>query len=144
MEHRIEQGHASGNVYNNLAWSHVTRGEVTEKTLEYARKATDLTGNATYIHTLATVLAELGRTREACTELRKSEDRGAVTEVRTQDWYVLGRIAEHLGEARAARACFLRVEPTGNPLEDGEESCHTLARRRLDYLDAEEKRAGKP
>lgn len=129
----IDKGEAQSSEYNNLAWSHVVRGSVTEKTLELARMATQSQGSAYAQHTLATVLAELGRTTEAQAALLKEMDSRGLDEPKENEWYVLGRIAEHLGIPDAARDCYAKVK-LGPDDDDSEETCHALAVKRLAVL----------
>jgi len=133
LERSIEQGTAHPGTYNNLAWSQVVRGVVTDRTLEFARKSTEKERLPYNLHTLATVLAELGRTREACREIHSSAEMSSEG-IRSSDWYVFGRIAEHLGETEASRACYQRIKPGRTEWLEGDGSCYELAKRRLAIL----------
>ncbi|WP_285571776.1 DUF3857 domain-containing protein [Geothrix limicola] len=132
LQDQIDRGRAEGMDYNNLAWSHVVRESVTSQSLELIRTATQGHKNASDMHTLATILAELGRTSEAKEALTQEIELKASEEVGTNEWYVLGRIAEHLGVPEVARTCFERAIAQA-PADKGEDpdSCRALALRRL-------------
>ncbi len=132
----IDRGRAEALDFNNLAWSHVVRGAVTDRTLELIRTANQGNDkNAASLHTLATILAELGRTSEAKAALLQEVDLRDSDVIGTNEWYVLGRIAEHLGVPEAAKSCFDRAV-SQSASKDGEDpdSCRALAIRRLKGL----------
>lgn len=130
---QIARGKASPGDFNNLAWDHVARGMVDSRTLEYARKGTQGTGerSAAAAHTLATVLAELGRTAEARETILREIGMSDKDQPRGADWFTLGRIAESLGELDAAIACYQKVTPEENEPADDPRGCLVLAKRRL-------------
>jgi len=136
MADLIARGKAKPSDFNNLAWWQVVRGKTDSRTLEYARRAVQGNGASSSAahHTLATILAESGRTSEALEFLLKAvalRDEDNPTGV---DWYVLGRIAEHLGETGAAESYYRRVEIEPEDLGPSEDSCFALAKRRLEIL----------
>ncbi|HEU4950996.1 MAG TPA: hypothetical protein VFT46_03550, partial [Holophagaceae bacterium] len=136
LQSLIDRGRASATDYNNLAWSQVVRGAVTDHTLDLIRTATQSRENASSEHTLAVVLADLGRTTEAKALLLKEMDLRDADEPGGNEWYVLGRIAEQLGIPEAARACYGRVKAE-SPREAADRmSCPTLAAQRLAALKA--------
>jgi len=95
---------------NNLAWAAVVSGKVSQQALDDALSAVKATNqeNATCLHTLATIYAELGKTPEALDNLRRAvEMRGERLE--EVDWYVLGRIAEDYGLDEIAAALYRKV-----------------------------------
>jgi Flp pilus assembly protein TadD len=114
----------------------VVRDAVTEKTLELIRTATQ--GNSkssASLHTLATILAELGRTMEAKDALTQEFELRGAEELGVNEWYVLGRIAEQLGVPEAAKACYDRSVALGSAKEAADEdTCTALALRRLKGL----------
>ncbi|HJW71769.1 MAG TPA: DUF3857 domain-containing protein [Geothrix sp.] len=130
---QVDQGSATPTEFNNLAWSQVVRGTVTERTLELVRTATQGTArNSASLHTLSTILAELGRTTEAKEALVQEIELQGLDKPGTNEWYVLGRIAEHLGAGDAAKVCYDRsiaLRASGEP--EDEDSCAALAARRL-------------
>lgn len=132
----IDKGRATVADYNNLAWSQVTRGAVTDSTLELIRIATQNGGASSSLHTLATVLADLGRTTEAKAALLKEMDAQSLEEPGGNEWYVLGRIAEQLDIPDAALACYARVTPKKPEDMKDPGSCASLAAKRLGILQA--------
>jgi tetratricopeptide (TPR) repeat protein/transglutaminase-like putative cysteine protease len=136
MAERIARGQARPSDYNTLAWSRVVRGKLDAQAVDYARRAILGTGASSSAahHTLATVLAEAGRTAEALDFLLKAvalRDEGKPTGA---EWYVLGRIAEQLQETAAAAAYYRRVALDPGEPGGGEDSVAALARRRLAVL----------
>lgn len=132
----IDKGRATASDYNNLAWSQVTRGAVTENTLELIRIATQNGGSSSSLHTLAVVLADLGRTTEAKAALLKEMDAQKLGEPGGNEWYVLGRIAEQLDIPEAALACYARVKPKKASDAKDPGSCASLAAKRVAALKA--------
>jgi hypothetical protein len=132
----IDKGRATASDYNNLAWSQVTRGAVTENTLELVRIATQNGGSSYSLHTLAVVLADLGRTTEAKAALLKEMDAQKLDEPGGNEWYVLGRIAEQLDIPEAALACYARVKPKKASDAKDPGSCASLAAKRVAALKA--------
>lgn len=137
LQRQIGLGYATSSEFNNLAWSHVVRNSVQERTLEWARSATRGGGekNSAAVHTLATVLAELGRTGEAREALVKEMDLRKQATVETNEWYVLGRIAEHLEVPDIAMSCYGKAVAMAPSREKTtEDTCAGLAKHRLDAL----------
>jgi tetratricopeptide (TPR) repeat protein len=137
MVDRISRGKASPGDYNNLAWWHVVARKIDAKTLEYARRAilgTGATSSAAH-HTLATVLAESNRTAEALEFLLKAVGLRDDDDPTGADWFLMGRIAEQLGEIAASESYYRRVKPDAGGMdeEDGS-SCLSLAKRHLESL----------
>lgn len=118
-------------VFNELAWNALFGQEVpTEAALADAVKANEGSHyrSSEYLHTLATVHAELEHAVEAQNFLIQAIDaRGGKTE--SVDLYVLGRIAETYGLIDVAAMHYAQVEPdvAGN-------STYNLAQRRLKRL----------
>ncbi|HJQ38954.1 MAG TPA: DUF3857 domain-containing protein [Thermoanaerobaculia bacterium] len=116
--------------YDHAAWYGVLAGNL-ERALENARLATSSEGKndketAPAFRTLALVYAESGKTLEARQALLSSIDQRNSDQPNSDDWYVLGRIAETYGVRDAAVAAYKRVTATGNMQE--------LAARRLKGL----------
>ncbi len=131
----VKRGLATAAEFNNLAWGNLMMGRCDDQTLDYARRSILLqpSGNAGSLHTLASILAERGELTEALevmTKMLRESDRDAP---RGEDWYVFARIAEQFGERDLALARYRKVtEPREGELE--EDSCHLLARRRIQVL----------
>jgi hypothetical protein len=119
---------------NSRAWYAALLGDVDEATLELARKGAE-SGRSAPLHTLATVLVELERPKEARSALLKSMARGGRQVPDSDDWYVLGRMAELYGCPDAARLAYERVQDDHSPLTRPE-STWILAARRLEALAA--------
>ncbi len=130
------QGPAAAQANNNLAWWRVLRGAVDAEAVECAQRAVALEPSAATRHTLAAALAEAGRPVEARDQILQAIDLHGGLEPASEDWYVLGRIAESYGERGTAIEWYRRVGSTrGSPREF---STETLARRRLAALTAPE------
>lgn len=118
-------------VFNEVAWNALFREEgPTEAALEDAVKANERTNyrDPNYLHTLATVHAELANAVEARKFLMQAIDaRGGQTE--NVDLYVLGRIAECYGLNEIAARHYAQVEP-----DQAANSTYNLAQRGLKRL----------
>jgi tetratricopeptide (TPR) repeat protein len=114
---------------NNRAWTAVVADKVDRQALEDALSAVKETRqeNASCLHTLAAVYAELGKTPEALENLRRAvEIRGQ--RIAEEDWYVLGRIAEDYGLAEVAAGLYRKAPTKPAP---GASGLYALAQRRL-------------
>lgn len=134
LQSLIDRGKADAADYNNLAWSQVARGAVTDQTLELIRQATQNGGSSYALHTLAVVLTELGRTTEAQKALLKEMDARSIEEPGSNEWYVLGRIAEQLGIPDAALKAYARVKADKPQDAQDASSCWSLAAKRIAVL----------
>ena len=128
-------------VLNNLAWGALVQGRADEQALDWAQRATTMSGyqDAASLHTLAAIYAEQGRGAEAYQVLMQSlaaEDDPAPDE---DDWYVLGRLAEGYGQSEAARALYRRAIPK-DVTKKTLSSTLALAQARLAGLGAGKKR----
>ena len=137
LESLVQRGEAIAGDFNNLAWTLLVGGAAPERTLELARKAVQLAEESPYAaqHTLASVLAELGRTTEAMDMLKQCMGGRTASQPTGNDWYVAGRIAEQLGEGGMAELCYRKVTPPEGGLDE-DTSTHFLAARRLAVLGA--------
>jgi tetratricopeptide (TPR) repeat protein len=129
----VEAGKATANTYNELAWATLLQGRVDEAAVESALKANTLTsyGNPSYVHTLATLYAELGKGPEARQLLLKSLELHGSSSLEPYDWYVVGRIAEGYGLLEQARAAYLRARSSKEDLN----SVDSLANTRLQVME---------
>src|SRR5947209_11704634 len=131
----VESGKATARDFNELAWLRLELGRTDDKTVEYGQRAATLSsyGNASHLHTLASIYAEMGKTAEAYRLIlqslaaRNDEAPGA------DDWYVFGRLAEHYGLPDVARDYYKRVSPAASREEEAM-STHALVARRLATL----------
>ncbi|HSS78188.1 MAG TPA: DUF3857 domain-containing protein [Thermoanaerobaculia bacterium] len=131
----VDAGKATASDFNELAWMRLELGRVDDKTVEYSQRATSLSsyGNASDLHTLASIYAEMGKTAEAYRLILQSLAARSDEAPHSEDWYVFGRLAEHYGLPDVAREYYRRVAPpTGKQPEAL--STHALAVRRLAVL----------
>jgi tetratricopeptide (TPR) repeat protein len=138
----VEAGKATAHTYNELAWNTLFLGKVDEAAVEDALKANSLTsyGNPSYVHTLATLYAELGKGQEARQFLLKSLDLEGASTLETYDWYVVGRIAESYGLLEEARSAYARAKSSKPDINNVD----ALASTRLKVLEAGTKTVAKP
>ncbi|WP_224362535.1 DUF3857 domain-containing transglutaminase family protein [Hyalangium versicolor] len=138
----VEAGKATAHTYNELAWNTLFLGKVNEEAVEDALKANSLTsyGDASYVHTLATLYAELGKGPEARQFLLKSLDLHGAAVLEGYDWYVVGRIAESYGLLGEARTAYVRAKSSKPDLT----TVDSLASTRLKALDSAQKTVAKP
>jgi tetratricopeptide (TPR) repeat protein len=122
--------------YNNVAWYALSAPAITQEAVENAQKAVSMSSSTpAYIHTLATLYAEQGKTSEAKAAIWEAIDAAGAREPRSHDVYVLGRIAEEYGIREAAIAAYRRVEKEPTAEED-DLSTWSLAQKRLKRLGA--------
>jgi len=134
----LATGRKSDLFHNNIAWTMLYLPTVDERALEHARQAVSLTQRrrSDSLHTLATVLAELGRPEEARQTLLEMFEVDGIEIPRSIDWYIIGRIAEEYGERQTALAAYRKVErpDPSNPL-----TTFRLAERRIRILEGKTK-----
>ncbi len=135
LEEVVEMGRAEDHEYNNLAWFSLVLSAVDEQALDRAQQAVRLTGeaSASSLHTLATVVAELGEPAAAREIVLQAMTAGGSVEPQSHDWYVLGRIAEHFGLLDAAVEAYRKVEPP-EVREAESTSTYVLAQRKIAAL----------
>jgi len=135
----IESKNASLNDYNNYAWAALTFGRVSDDDLENAKHAaSDKTPDGAALNTLAALYAEVGRYPEAKEALVAGMEADHAERPAPADWYVMGRIAEGLGEIDEARRDYDRAIEKG---DDSITSVSRLASRRLASLSSPTKPA---
>jgi tetratricopeptide (TPR) repeat protein len=130
----VDAGKATAATYNNMAWYTLFLGKVDAAALEDAQRAASLSsyGDASILHTLATLYAEAGKGPEARQLLLKALELRGSDALEPHDWYVVGRIAEGYGLTETARAAYAKVK---SPEPDAT-SVDVLAKRRLEALGA--------
>ena len=119
--------------YNQSAWIALFAGKDLDQAIDDARRASTYrsANGATYLHTLAALYAETGKSAEARQALLQAIEWRSSDTPDSGDWYVVGRIAENYGEIDAALAAYKRVEKKPPPL-----STFELAERRQAALTA--------
>jgi tetratricopeptide (TPR) repeat protein len=131
----ISKGKAEPNDWNNLAWWALYRPPITEQALKDAQQAVSLLANrdSASLHTLASLYAEAGKTTEARDVLWQALEAGGRDQPDAEDWFVLGRMAEHFDAPESAAAAYRKVE---KPKEEHmlAQSTYVLAQRRLEAL----------
>jgi transglutaminase-like putative cysteine protease/Flp pilus assembly protein TadD len=137
----VKSGKAKANDYNELAWLLLERGRVDDEALDLGQRAATLSEyrRAAYLHTLASLYAEKGRTAESYRILVQALDARGNDTAGPDDWYVFGRLAEQYGLPDVARKYYKRVSPPKSPAEEPM-STHALAVRRLAALGEEGKK----
>jgi hypothetical protein len=128
----IADGKATSEIYDNNAWSGLFVG-VTEADLDHALRAVQMRNGheASSLHTLGCVYADLGRfgeARKTLVALLEQRNRGKAESI---DYYIIGRIAEGLGLKDAARTAYKKLE---KPVKKSPSSTYHLAQRRLERL----------
>jgi tetratricopeptide (TPR) repeat protein len=144
LRQTVKSGKATANDFNELAWLLLEQGRVDDETLDFGQRAATLSGykEAAYLHTLASLYAEKGRTAEAYRVLLQSIDTRDTEAAGPDDWYVFGRLAEQYGLPEVARKYYQRVPAPKS--QDGEPmSTHALASRRLAALGDAKKGRGR-
>lgn len=130
LEQLAASSKESSVVWNNLAWVSLFQGDVGPRDLERAQKANELSRGRSpaELHTLAAVHAEQGNAAETVELVRKRLDLRDADAPESMDYYLFGRVMEHVGLWRLARQAYLRVEKDEGSRAD---STHALAQRRL-------------
>ncbi|HWO19019.1 MAG TPA: DUF3857 domain-containing protein [Kofleriaceae bacterium] len=132
----LQRPDASASDQNSAAWLRLFTGADLPRALELARKAVGPDRNkARYpaLHTLASVLAELGDVQAAFTDGWYAMDKIRRATPDAPDWYLYGRIAEQLGLRDDAIAAYRRAPAYGSRYPF---TSHGLAQLRLARLGA--------
>jgi tetratricopeptide (TPR) repeat protein len=136
LKRLIALGRGEAGDHNNLAWSALFSEPLAPDALDQAHKAVQLSQERSraHLHTLAAVHAASGQPHEALEVLAKSIDLGDSGRPASDDWLVIGQVAERYGLFEEAIAAYRRVEPRkkNQPF-----SPHTLAALRLARLEAQ-------
>jgi tetratricopeptide (TPR) repeat protein len=107
----IDTGKADEDDYNGIAWEALFRGEHGAETVENAERAALFRRNPNWalLNTLATVYADAGRVVEARETLIKELDTGGRGQPESEEWLIIGRLAEQYGAKEEALAAYRRV-----------------------------------
>jgi transglutaminase-like putative cysteine protease/Flp pilus assembly protein TadD len=96
--------------YNEYAWVALFAKSDPEKALQRAREGvTEAPDAYPILNTLAAIYADQGRSSEARDTFLKSLEQSGSDELRSADWYVVGRIAENYGIDDAALEAYQKV-----------------------------------
>lgn len=103
--------------YNNAAWLSLFTRRVRDVDLGRALKSVQATNGREpkSLHTLAAVYLELGRNADARRVLADLLALRREGEPATEDWYIIGRLAENLSLRDAAKAAYAHVEAPKHP-----------------------------
>ncbi len=128
------EGKAEPQDLNSIAWLSLFAAKVQGSDIEDALRATQLSqNNASILHTLGCVYAEVGKTKEAREVLVQAMDSLNLDEPDDNYWYAFGRIAEQYGERDTAIADYSRVTKPKRPIEIPDSS-YRLTQIRLQAL----------
>lgn len=126
----IEESPSSSEHYNNAGWLGMF-SKPTQQDVDHVLRGLELSRTSASLHTLSCLYAELGRIDDAAktfVELRGMRKDGKLESI---DWYIVGRIAEHLGFKDEAKRAYQKVE---KPKTVSPTSTYALAERRLQKL----------
>jgi tetratricopeptide (TPR) repeat protein len=133
----IDQGKENASLLNASAWFALFTGKVEQADIDMSIKSTQMAkDNPSYLHTLACLYAETGKTKEAHDLLLRGMDELRLDEPNDDYWYALGLIAEQYGEREIAIADYRKLK---KPKEvwNISDSSYSLAQMRLKALGAE-------
>jgi tetratricopeptide (TPR) repeat protein len=130
---RTDRSDADAGELNDAAWLRLAEGGDHPAALDLVQRSLRLRADDDHaLNTLAAIQAELGDAGAASTALWKSMEVGRRRAPADQDYFVLGRIAEQLGQRDDAIAAYKKLvkpkEPTRLP------PSYDLAAKRLDAL----------
>lgn len=127
-------GNSGPSDFNQLAWLSLFFPRPNGPDLESAIRASQLSPNsAAILHTLGSVYAEIGKTKEARDVMLQIMDLLSLDQPDGPIWYVFGRIAEHYGERDIALADYDKVPPPKAFYFD-EANSFRLAQNRIQIL----------
>lgn len=139
----IDEGKESAWLLNNMAWYALFTGKVEQADIDASIKSTQMSKDSpSFLHTLACLYAETGKTKEAHDLLLRGMDDLNLDEPNDDYWYGFGRIAEQYGEREIAIADYRKVQKPKEPLAINS-STYTLAQTRLKALGANGSGVGK-
>jgi transglutaminase-like putative cysteine protease/tetratricopeptide (TPR) repeat protein len=125
-------GTANAGNLNALAWLSLFTGKVTETDIQTAIRSEDMSNSWYTLHTLGSLYAEVGRTKEARDVFLKAMDLADLDEPDESFWYGFGRIAEQCGERDLAIAYYKKVTKPKFAV-DLPTSTYQLAQKRLQF-----------
>jgi len=130
----VQSGKAEAGDWNNVAWYALLTGKITQDDVADAIKSLQLNqNNASGMHTLGCIYAELNKTKEAREVLIQAMDVLSLDEPESNYWYAFGRIAEQYGEIEVAKTDYARVTRPKREM-DISGSSYYLAQNRLKII----------
>jgi transglutaminase-like putative cysteine protease/Flp pilus assembly protein TadD len=128
-------GSANAGNLNALAWLSLFTGKVTETDIQTAVRSEEMQNEWYTLHTLGSLYAEDGRTKEARDVFLQAMDLANLDEPDESFWYGFGRIAEQCGEGDLAIAYYKKVAKPKFAV-DLPASTYQLAQKRLQFMKA--------
>jgi predicted Zn-dependent protease len=131
----IDSGRGLPQDFNTFGWDSLLAGANDTQVEETVARGVQLskTQNPSLLHTLASMYAESGKTREARQLILKAMDDWRLEEPDSNSWYVFARIAEQYGLDDVAAAAYKRVEKPEEAWMTNVD-CYALAQHRLAAL----------
>jgi len=134
----IDQGKENANLLNTSAWYALFTGKVEQADIDMSIKSTQMAKDTpAYLHTLACLYAETGKTKEAHDLLLRGMDELRLDEPNDDYWYAFGRIAEQYGERQIAIADYRKLKKP-KEIWNIPDSSYQLAQMRLKVLGADQ------
>jgi tetratricopeptide (TPR) repeat protein/transglutaminase-like putative cysteine protease len=134
----IDQGKENANLLNSSAWFALFTGKVEQADIDMSIKSTQMAkDNPSFLHTLACLYAETGKTKEAHDLLLRGMDELRLDEPNDDYWYAFGRIAEQYGERDIAIADYRKLKKP-KEIWNIPDSSYWLAQTRLKVLGADQ------
>jgi tetratricopeptide (TPR) repeat protein len=135
----LDSGNAPDATYNQIAWTRLFLGELDDETERQARIGSEKTQGSAGLHTLAAVQAARGRVETALQSLRATLDARRDPALLSHDVYVLGLIAEAVGEPGEAGRYYTDALAAAEEEEERDTPLATsvLVRARLSELESE-------
>jgi len=139
---RLGSGSANAQDYNTLAWDSLVLGEVDASAYDAAQRASELSKgrDASILNTHAALSAATGRTAEAKKLLLETLATRGDERLESDDWLVVGLMAEQYGLGSAARSAFDKTISTEDDPKPRANSAAAIAKSRLTKLAAPPRR----
>jgi tetratricopeptide (TPR) repeat protein/transglutaminase-like putative cysteine protease len=130
-----DEGKATAGDLNSLAWLSLFDGPVDQEAIQAAQQANLLSksGNFAILHTLASLYAETGQTKQARELLLQGMRAESMEKPDSAVWYVFGRVYEDYGLPETAAAAYAKVEKPEDRAFTAEDT-YVLAQKRLGEL----------
>jgi tetratricopeptide (TPR) repeat protein len=137
----VDSGKAEPGDWNQMAWLTLFFQRAEGPDIDAAIRASQSSqNNPNFLHTLACLYAETGKTKEAREVLIQAMDLLDLDEPNPDYWYAFGRIAEQYGEREIAASDYAKVSKPKQALLIPQSS-YRLAQVRLDTIQPAKTRA---